>query len=177
MPEFVVYTDGASRKDRRGGWGYSIWYDDVWWDDCGGEYDTTNNRMELMGVIAALEMILTTVDEGERPEVEVWSDSMYVIGGASEHIDMWRYRNWRTSSNKPIKNLDLWKRLDELAQQIDATWKWVKGHTGDEGNERADRLAARGIPQAKAEVRREGIRVQRWAAQWTDTPRAGSRPG
>lgn len=151
-PEFVVYTDGASRKDGRGGWGFAIWYDETWWEECGGEHDTTNNRMELMGAIAGINHLHCLSEPDERLSIELWSDSRYVIDGITEYIDDWMFRNWRTSGNKPVKNVDLWKWLHELNQAHDIEWRWVKGHTGNEGNERADVLASRGIPTPRKQA-------------------------
>ena len=164
QPEFIVYTDGASRKDGRGGWGYAVWYDECWWEDCGGTYDTTNNRMELQGVISALSMIDSFAENEERIAIQLWADSQYVLMGISEYIDDWKLRNWRTSGNKPVKNRDLWEILDELVQRHDIDWQWVKGHTGVEGNERADTLATRGVPperQSAANARAARVRMQR----------------
>jgi ribonuclease HI len=152
-PEFIAYVDGASRKDGRGGWGCAIWFDECWWDDCGGDFDTTNNRMELMGAIAALDQLQSLASPKERLSIRIISDSQYVIKGITEYIDDWRFRLWRTSGNKPVKNRDLWERLYIISKRHDIEWQWVKGHTGDIGNERADRLAAQGVPQPREEER------------------------
>jgi ribonuclease HI len=149
MPEFVIYTDGASRKDGRGGWGYTIRWQGAWWDECGGAFQTTNNRMELQAAISALQCIDSLVDPGERACVQLWADSQYVLLGVTDHAEGWIFRNWRTSTNRPVKNKDLWLELLQVAGRHDVDWQWVRGHTGNEGNERADRLAAEGVPTAK----------------------------
>lgn len=138
---FTVYCDGASRKDGRGGWGYAVYEGSVLLrSDCGGEYDTTNNRMELMGAIKALR----TFTPGTA--VKVVSDSQYVVKGITEYLDDWLQRNWRTGGNKPVKNQDLWEQLGHLDADRKVTWEWVKGHTGNPGNEMADSLATKGVP-------------------------------
>lgn len=109
----------------------------------GGELDTTNNRMEMMAAIKALEAI----KPGFRGDITLWTDSTYVLKGITEWIHGWKKRGWKKSDKKPVVNLDLWKRLDALNAERDVTWKWVKGHAGIEGNERADELAREGIPQ------------------------------
>lgn len=145
--EFIIHCDGASRKDGRGGWGWTMAtsWGEVY-EQCGGEYDTTNNRMELLGAIEAIAEADTAADPKERLSIQLWSDSQYVIKGITEYIDDWRFRLWRTAANKAIKNQDLWKRLYLLNCKHDIDWRWVKGHTGDVGNERADVLAGLGIP-------------------------------
>lgn len=143
MKDVIIYCDGASRKDRRGGWGATILFDEWWYDIDGGEYDTTNNRMELTGAIEALNWL------PEKCRVEVWSDSQYVIKGITEYLAGWKFCGWRTGSNQPVKNVDLWKELEALAKKHEVTWHWVKGHSGVEGNERADQLATKGIPPAR----------------------------
>lgn len=109
----------------------------------GGELDTTNNRMEMMAAIKALEAI----KPGFRGDITLWTDSTYVLKGITEWIHGWKKRGWKKSDKKPVVNVDLWKRLDALNAERDVTWKWVKGHAGIEGNERADELAREGIPQ------------------------------
>ena len=105
----------------------------------GGERATTNNRMELMAVIEALSAL-------KRPSrIVLHTDSQYVQKGITEWIRAWKVRGWRTASKEPVKNADLWKRLDELASQHEIDWVWVKGHAGHDGNERADRLANKGV--------------------------------
>lgn len=145
---YTIYCDGASRKDGRGGWGASIrrrGMADV--DLYGGEFDTTNNRMELMAAIEALWFI------PRGSTVTLVCDSMYVVAGASEHMEMWLRTNWRTSANKAVKNVDLWKELKSVMDcHRSVSWQWVKGHTGVEGNERADRLATLGVPDPVADT-------------------------
>ena len=105
----------------------------------GGELATTNNRMELMGAIAALEAL-------KKPcQVELHTDSQYVMKGISEWIHNWKRRGWKTADGKPVKNDDLWRRLDEARARHDVKWRWVKGHAGHEFNERADELARQGL--------------------------------
>lgn len=170
-PEFVVYTDGASRKDRRGGWGFAVWYDDCWWEECGGDHDTTNNRMELMGVIAALQLI-DSMSEGEELGIQLWSDSKYVLDGITEYVDGWKFRGWRTGAGQPVKNKDLWQILHPLSKRHDIDWQWCKGHTGIEGNERADVLAAKGVPPVPTLVRPAGVLLRRRPNGGAGTQRA-----
>lgn len=107
---------------------------------CGGEASTTNNRMELLAVISALEAL-------SRPcRLEVYTDSQYVQKGISEWISGWKRRGWKTADRKPVKNVDLWMRLDQLAGRHEVSWHWVRGHDGHPENERADGLANRGVP-------------------------------
>ena len=145
-PQAVVYADGASTRDWRGGWGATVKYDGWWYDMFGGEYDTTNNRMELQAVIEALNWLPVACD------VIVYCDSKYVIDGMSEYIETWEFCGWRTSSNKPVKNVDLWKELKLIAARHEVRWRWVKGHSGIAGNEQADRLAGQGVPPKKSEI-------------------------
>ena len=110
----------------------------------GGEPLTTNNRMELMAPIEALGSL-------KRPcVVTIYTDSQYLRNGIGTWIHAWKARGWKTADNKPVKNIDLWKRLDSLVQQHQVRWQWVKAHAGDPGNERADALANRGVPGADA---------------------------
>lgn len=137
-----IYADGGCRGNPGpGGWGVllqtGLLEKELW----GGEADTTNNRMELTAVIRALEAL-------KRPStVLVHTDSQYVQKGISEWIHNWKRNGWRTSDKKPVKNTDLWQHLDELARQHEIRWIWVKGHAGHPGNERADKLANRGIDE------------------------------
>jgi ribonuclease HI len=136
-----IFTDGACRGNPGpGGWGTILRFKDQEKELWGGEADTTNNRMELTAVIRALEAL-------KRPSrVRVYTDSQYVQKGISEWVRDWKRRDWRTAGKKPVKNIDLWKRLDELAAAHQVEWLWVKGHAGHPENERADQLANRGIP-------------------------------
>ena len=109
----------------------------------GGEPDTTNNRMEMMAAIKALEAI----KPGYRGDITLWTDSTYVMKGITEWIHGWKKRGWKKSDKKPVVNMDLWKQLDALNAEREVTWKWVKGHAGIEGNERADELARAGMPK------------------------------
>lgn len=135
-----IYTDGACRGNPGpGGWGVVLEYNGKIKELCGGEADTTNNRMELMAVIQALETL-------SRPcTIKLHSDSKYVLQGITEWLDNWKQRGWRTATKKPVKNEDLWRRLDEARNRHQIEWIWVKGHSGHDGNERADKLANRGI--------------------------------
>ncbi|MBI3917470.1 MAG: ribonuclease HI [Betaproteobacteria bacterium] len=141
MPKIVdIYTDGACKGNPGvGGWGALLRYGGRTRELYGGEPHTTNNRMELMGVIRALEAL-------KRPSrLRVHTDSKYVQQGISTWIHDWKKRGWRTADRKPVKNEDLWRRLEELAGQHDVEWIWVKGHAGHDGNERADALANLGV--------------------------------
>ena len=136
-----IYSDGACRGNPGpGGWGVLLRYNQQEKELWGGEADTTNNRMELMAAIRALEALK------RRSRVKLYTDSLYVMKGISAWIKDWKRRGWRTADKKPVKNEDLWRRLDELASQHDIEWHWVKGHAGHPENERADRLANKGIP-------------------------------
>lgn len=139
-----IYTDGACKGNPGpGGWGVWLRHGDHEKELCGGEPGTTNNRMELTAVIRALEALT-------RPcHVRLHTDSQYVQKGISEWIHGWKKRGWLTAEKKPVKNDDLWKKLDELAAHHHVEWLWVKGHAGHEGNERADQLANRGIEQIR----------------------------
>jgi len=138
-----IYTDGACRGNPGpGGWGALLLYGDTERELCGGEADTTNNRMELMAAIEGLNAL-------KRPcDVLLYTDSTYVQKGISEWLEGWKARNWRTAAKKPVKNADLWRALDEAAARHEIDWRWVKGHAGNEGNERADQLANRGLEEA-----------------------------
>lgn len=142
----VVYADGASTRDWRGGWGATVKYDGWWYDMSGGEYDTTNNRMELTAVIEALNWLPVPC------RVIVYCDSQYVIKGITEYIEAWKFCGWRTGGNKPVKNIDLWKELEKIAARHEVVWQWVKGHSGIPGNEAADRLAGAAVPPKKTSI-------------------------
>ena len=144
-----IFSDGACRGNPGpGGWGAILRLKsekrtaekELW----GGEAATTNNRMELTAVIRALEALT------RRSRVRLYTDSQYVQKGISGWIHQWKRRGWRTADKQPVKNVDLWQRLDELARQHEVEWHWVRGHAGHPENERADRLANRGIPAAGA---------------------------
>jgi len=141
-PDLVIYTDGAcSGNPGPGGWGVLMQFGEKEKTFCGGEADTTNNRMELMAAIKALE----TIKPSYKGSVTLWTDSTYVLKGITEWIHGWKKRGWRKSDKKPVVNADLWKELDALNAKREVDWKWVKGHAGVEGNERADELARQGI--------------------------------
>lgn len=142
-PQVVIYSDGAcSGNPGPGGWGAVMISGEHVRDICGGEPATTNNRMELMAAIQALEAL-------KKPcKVELHTDSTYVMKGISEWIHGWKKRGWLTADRKPVKNDDLWRRLDVARSKHDVTWKWVKGHAGHPLNERADALARRGLKEA-----------------------------
>ncbi|WP_339947260.1 ribonuclease HI [uncultured Albimonas sp.] len=149
MAEFFAYTDGAcSGNPGPGGWGALL----VAVQDgavvrerelSGGEADTTNNRMELMAAISALEAL------GRPTQITVVTDSNYVKGGVTGWIHGWKRNGWKTASKAPVKNEDLWRRLDAAQAAHQVTWKWVKGHAGHEENERADALARAGMAPFK----------------------------
>ena len=139
-----VWTDGAcSGNPGPGGWGAILSYKGTEKDLCGGEAMTTNNRMELMGAIAALESLT-------RPcTVALHTDSQYLRQGITAWIHGWKRNGWKTADRKPVKNEELWKRLDAALGKHKIEWKWVKGHAGDEMNERADALARAGMAPFK----------------------------
>ena len=136
MSTVEIYTDGACRGNPGpGGWGATLEMGEHFRELSGAEAMTTNNRMELMAVIAALEAL-------KRPvPIKLYTDSEYVRRGITEWLKAWKARDWRTADKKPVKNRDLWERLDTLAACHDIEWHWVKGHSGVPGNERVDRLA------------------------------------
>ncbi|WP_374656481.1 ribonuclease HI [Phenylobacterium sp.] len=144
-PQVVIYSDGAcSGNPGPGGWGAVMIAGQHVKEICGGEPATTNNRMELMAAIQALEAL-------KKPcKVELHTDSTYVMKGISEWIFGWKKRGWKTADGKPVKNDDLWRRLDAARARHDVSWNWVKGHAGHELNERADALARRGLVEARA---------------------------
>ena len=140
-----IYADGACRGNPGpGGWGVVLRSRGAERELFGGERDTTNNRMELTAVIRALEALK------RHCSVRVYTDSQYVQKGISEWIHSWKRRGWRTADKKPVKNEDLWRRLDELAREHSIEWHWVRGHSGHVENERADALANRGIDEMEA---------------------------
>ncbi|MFP4648892.1 MAG: ribonuclease HI [Halorhodospira sp.] len=137
-----AFTDGACRGNPGpGGWGALLRYGEHERELYGGEPETTNNRMELTAAIRALEAL-------NRPcRVVVTTDSEYLRRGITEWMAAWKRRGWRTAARKPVLNQDLWRRLDELVREHEVEWRWVRGHTGHEDNERADALANRGIDE------------------------------
>jgi ribonuclease HI len=143
MAEIVeIYTDGACKGNPGpGGWGVCLQYKGIEKELCGGERETTNNRMELMAAIKALELLTKPC------AVKLHTDSKYVLQGITEWMSNWKKRAWKTSANKPVKNEDLWRRLDVAIQRHRIEWVWVRGHMGNQGNERADSLANMGIEQ------------------------------
>ncbi|MBU1375931.1 MAG: ribonuclease HI [Alphaproteobacteria bacterium] len=144
-PGVVIYTDGAcSGNPGPGGWGAILMHGTSVKELSGGELQTTNNRMELMGAIGALEALTKPC------QVELHTDSTYVMKGISEWIHNWKRRGWKTADGKPVKNDDLWRRLDEARARHDVKWRWVKGHSGHEHNDRADELARRGLEDTRA---------------------------
>jgi ribonuclease HI len=144
-----IYTDGAcSGNPGPGGWGVLLRYSDRTKELCGGEASTTNNRMELMAAIQALEGLT-------RPStVRLHTDSSYVRNGITSWLPRWKRNGWRTAAKQPVKNDDLWRRLDAAASVHKVEWLWVKGHAGDPGNERADALANKGMAEARAKTSR-----------------------
>jgi ribonuclease HI len=142
-PKVTIYTDGACKGNPGpGGWGAILFYGDKKKEICGGEPATTNNRMELMAAIQALELL-------NRPcKIELHTDSQYVMKGIQEWIRGWKARGWKTADKSPVKNDDLWKRLDAARDRHDVDWRWVKGHAGHPLNERADALANEGLRKA-----------------------------
>ncbi len=140
----VIYTDGAcSGNPGPGGWGAILKLKQHRKELCGGETVTTNNRMELLAAIKALEALKRSTS------VELHTDSSYLKDGITKWIHGWKRNGWKTAAKKPVKNEDLWKRLDELRQLHDVEWHWVKGHAGHPENERADELAREGLAQHK----------------------------
>jgi len=139
-----IWTDGAcSGNPGPGGWGVVLLWGDHRKELYGGESETTNNRMELMAAIEALNAL-------KKPsKVRLHTDSVYVKDGLTKWIHGWKRNGWKTASKKPVKNKDLWQELDEACKRHDIEWRWVKGHDGDEGNERADELARLGTAEAR----------------------------
>ena len=149
MPDLYAYTDGAcSGNPGPGGWGVLLRASEGGQvlkerELCGGEADTTNNRMELLAAIQALETL------GRASTITIVTDSAYVKNGVTSWIHGWKRNGWRTADKKPVKNADLWQRLDSAAARHTVTWKWVKGHAGHPENERADALARAGMAPFK----------------------------
>ena len=144
MKKIEIFTDGAcSGNPGPGGWGVLLRYGQKEKEMSGGEPLTTNNRMELTAVISALESLK------ESCEISLCSDSKYVIEGVNSWMPNWKQNGWRTANRKPVSNVDLWQRLDELLQRHQVSWLWVKGHKGHPENERVDALARSFIEQAR----------------------------
>lgn len=139
-----IHTDGAcSGNPGPGGWAAVLTWGDTERELSGGEAMTTNNRMELTAAIEALSAL-------KRPvQVDLTTDSEYLRNGIRQWIHGWKRNGWKTADKKPVKNADLWQRLDELVQKHDITWHWTKGHAGDEANERVDRLARAAVKRVK----------------------------
>lgn len=145
MSRVVMYTDGAcSGNPGPGGWGALLLFGDHRRELCGGDPDTTNNRMELQAVIEGVRALK------RRVPVTIYTDSTYVMKGMTEWIQGWKAKGWKTASRKPVKNEDLWRELDGVLAGHDVEWRWVKGHAGDPGNEAADALARSAIPGQKS---------------------------
>ncbi|MEO9655344.1 ribonuclease HI [Marinomonas sp.] len=145
MKNVVMYTDGACKGNPGiGGWGAWLTFGEHEKRLCGGELETTNNRMELLGAIEGLRALKETC------QVTLYTDSSYVQKGITEWLAGWKRKGWKTASKQPVKNKDLWQALDEQCQNHEVTWKWVKGHAGIEGNEIADQLANQGIDELRA---------------------------
>ncbi|WP_431104557.1 ribonuclease HI [Roseateles noduli] len=143
-PPVVIYTDGACKGNPGpGGWGAWLKSGDHEKELFGGERNTTNNRMELTAVIEALTSLKRSCN------IVIYTDSEYVRKGMTEWIAGWQRRGWKTADGKPVKNADLWQRLEALRKLHTVEWRWVKGHAGDPGNERADALANKGVLVAK----------------------------
>ena len=147
MKTVVIYTDGACKGNPGpGGWGALLEYDGHRKELFGGEPHTTNNRMELVAVIRALEALKRESD------VAIYTDSQYVKNGIEAWIHGWKRNGWKTSDKKPVKNEDLWRELDQLATRHRISWHWVRGHADNPGNERADELANQGVIMESAVV-------------------------
>lgn len=140
MDKIKIYTDGACKGNPGvGGWGALLIAGKHEKELFGGEKETTNNRMELMAVIQALGAL-------KRPcQIDLYTDSQYVLKGITEWMDGWKAKGWKTASKAPVKNVDLWQELDAACRLHKIQWIWVKGHAGDAGNERADELANKGV--------------------------------
>jgi ribonuclease HI len=141
-PLVEIFTDGAcSGNPGPGGWGAILRYGEHEKELKGGERETTNNRMEMMAAIAALEALT------KSSRVRLYTDSKYLHDGITRHIHAWRTRGWKTADKKPVKNLDLWRRLETATAPHRVEWRWVRGHAGHAENERADALARAGLKE------------------------------
>lgn len=137
MANIIIYTDGGCRGNPGvGGWGVWLRYGNNEKKLNGAEKDTTNNRMELMAAIQALKAL-----KSSQIEIDLYTDSKYVMNGITQWIANWKQKNWKTAAKKPVKNADLWQKLDKLNQKYSVNWHWVKGHSGNKGNDMADLLA------------------------------------
>jgi len=142
LSKLKIYTDGAcSGNPGPGGWGVLMLSGGEEKELCGGEMETTNNRMELMAAIQALEAL------SKGRDVDIYTDSKYVGDGITKWLPNWKKNGWRNAAKKPVKNTDLWQRLDEATQRHEVNWHWVKGHAGHPENERADALANMGMAE------------------------------
>jgi ribonuclease HI len=140
MKKINIYTDGAcSGNPGPGGWGIVFKQEDKEWELSGAESSTTNNRMELMAVIKALESLPTV------SVLKIHTDSKYVHDGVTLWLEQWKKNSWKTAAKKPVKNIDLWLQLEKALQDHTIQWQWVQGHAGDPGNEKADLLARKAI--------------------------------
>lgn len=138
----TIYTDGACKGNPgRGGWGAFLSYGEHSKELFGGSKETTNNQMELQAVIEALNFL------NRKSDVTLYTDSQYVKNGVEKWMYNWKKNGWKTAAKKPVKNKEYWIHLDEALKKHNVSWKWVKGHSGDIGNEKADELANRGVPQ------------------------------
>lgn len=143
----ILFTDGAcSGNPGPGGWGVLLRWQGAEKELCGGEEQTTNNRMELMAAIQGLRAMK------RRVSIDLYTDSTYVKDGITKWIFNWKKNGWKTAAKKPVKNADLWQELDAEIKNHDVEWHWVKGHDGHEGNERADALAREGVEKIKASL-------------------------
>lgn len=143
LKHITIYTDGACKGNPGpGGWGAVLQYGKHVKELYGSEKETTNNRMEITAVIKALEAITTTCT------IDIYTDSTYVRQGITQWIHNWKKNNWRTSTRKPVKNVDLWQMLESKLENHRIAWHWVKGHAGNIGNEKADMLATQGADEA-----------------------------
>jgi ribonuclease HI len=148
----AIWTDGAcSGNPGPGGWGAILTFSDREKELFGGEATTTNNRMELMAAIQALEALTRGCD------IDLHTDSAYLRGGITSWMKNWKRNGWRTADKKPVKNVELWQRLEEATQRHAIIWHWVKGHAGDEMNERADELARKGMRPFLQKTRRDPV--------------------
>ena len=144
-----IFTDGAcSGNPGPGGWGVILRHGDTEKELMGGEPATTNNRMEMMAAIQALEAL-----KRNHHDIIIVTDSGYLRDGITKWIHGWKKRDWKTADRKPVKNVDLWQRLEALSENHKIEWRWVRGHNGDPGNERADELARQGLAEARTSKR------------------------